>query len=72
MEIWPDTRPAFELFSVLRTQWRVGTSGPTGLDYNVLYRKMDRMELTPDEYDQLEGDITVMEAAALEEIYREQ
>ena len=48
------------------TQWRVGMNGPTGLDFNVLYRKMDRMGLSPDEYDQLEADVSVMEAAALD------
>lgn len=56
----------------MRTQWRVGMNGPTGLDYNVLYRKMDRMELTPEHYDGLEADIQFMELAALEEIHRKQ
>lgn len=69
MEIWPDNLRAFELFSSMRTQWRVGMGGPTGLDYSVLYRRMDRMGLTPEQYDQMEADIAVMEAAALEEIY---
>lgn len=39
--------------------------GIIGLDYNVLYHKMDRMKLTPDEYDELEADMRVMEAAAM-------
>ena len=69
MEIWPDNLRAFELFSSMRTQWRVGMGGPTGLDYSVLYRRMDRMGLTPEQYDQMEAAIAVMEAAALEEIY---
>lgn len=43
----------------------MGMSGPTGLDYNVLYHKMDRLGLTPEEYDALEQDIAVMEAEAL-------
>jgi len=25
--------PAFELWSAVQTQWRVGMGGPTGLDY---------------------------------------
>lgn len=70
-EIWPDTLQAFELFASLRTQWRGGMCGPTGLDYNVLYRKMDWMGLTAEQYDRLEADIGVMEAAALDEIYAE-
>lgn len=39
--------------------------GPTGLDYNVLYHKMDRMQLTTTEYEELEADIQVMEYEAL-------
>jgi hypothetical protein len=39
--------------------------GPTGLDYNVLFRKMDRMKLSAAEYDQLEEDVRVMEFEAL-------
>lgn len=39
--------------------------GPTGLDYNVLFHKMDRMNLTPTEYAELESDIQVMEYEAL-------
>lgn len=54
----------------IRTQWRVGPSGPFGLDYNVLYRRMDRMNLTPDEWALLEAQIQVMEIAALETIMK--
>jgi hypothetical protein len=39
--------------------------GIIGLDYNVLYHKMDRMKLDPHEYDELEADIRMMEAAAM-------
>lgn len=40
-------------------------NGPTGLDYGVMYRKMDRMNLAPEQYDALEQDMQVMEGAAL-------
>ena len=66
VEVWPENQRAYFLFSEIRTQWRVGAMGPTGLDYNTLFRKMDRMRLEPDEYDELEGDIRTMEFAALE------
>jgi hypothetical protein len=46
----------------LETQWR-GAGG--GLDYNVMYRKMDRMSLSPEQYDELEADMRVMEFAAM-------
>lgn len=68
VEIWPDHYAAFSLFNFLATQWRVSANGPSGLDYAIMYRKMDRMNLSPSEYDQMEEDITVMERAALAEI----
>ena len=64
-EVWPDTERAFNLLQSLRTQWRVGMGGPVGLDYFVAYHRMDRMGLSPAEYDQLDRDLQVMEAAAL-------
>lgn len=64
-EVWPENWQAFELFSFMQTQWRAAMGGFTGLDYNVLYRKMDRLGLSADEYDQLEADLQVMEYEAL-------
>lgn len=52
----------------MRTQWRVGFSGATGLDYVALFHKMDRMDLSPERYEDLEDEILVMESAALEEM----
>ena len=66
---WPDNVVPLMLFQYLRTQWRAGAGGPSGLDYSVMHRKMDRMGLDPDEYDQLEHDIQIMEIAALNCIY---
>jgi hypothetical protein len=65
VEIWPENHRAYFLFVELQTQWRVGAGGATGLDYNPLFHKMDRMQLELDEYDALEADIRVMEFAAL-------
>lgn len=65
VEVWPENERAFLLFAEIRTQWRVGAMGPTGLDYGVLFLKMDRMKLEPDEYDELEADIRTMEFEAL-------
>jgi hypothetical protein len=66
VEVWPENHRAYFLFLALQTQWRVGMAGPTGLDYNTLFHKMDRMRLEPDEYDELEADVRTMEFAALE------
>ena len=53
------------LFGDIGTQWRVGFNGPVGLDYNVLYRKMDRMHLSESEYEDLEAAVRTMEDGAL-------
>lgn len=47
-------------------------AGPYALDYNVVYHKMDRMNLTPDDYYQMEEDIRVLESAALDVIRKDQ
>lgn len=64
-EVWPENWPAFDLFTAMGTQWRTGMNGPTGLDYNVLYHKLDRKGLSLLDYEQMEIDIAVMERAAL-------
>lgn len=65
VEVWPENEPAYFLFQALSRQWRIGMAGPTGLDHNVLLRRLDRMNLEPDEYDQLDFDIRLMEEEAL-------
>ena len=62
VEVWPENWPAFQLFHSIHTQWRYAGGG---LDYAVLFKKLDRMNLTPDQYDQFEDDIRAMEYAAL-------
>lgn len=65
IEVWPENWPAFDLFGRMATQWRIGMNGPSGLDYNVLLRFLDRMRLDPEEYDRLLEDVAVMERQAL-------
>lgn len=69
--VWPQNVQAVNLFVLLGTQWLVGPNGPYGLNYATLWQKMDRMELTPEAYAQLEEDIRVMEDAALEEMRKD-
>lgn len=71
VEVWPDNAQAIRLFTTVSTQWRVGPTGPYGLDYNVLFHKLDRMKLTPTEYESLETDIRTMELAALNEMSKQ-
>ena len=40
-------------------------SGPTGLDYNVLFTRMERMGLDGEAYEQMFQDIRVIESEAL-------
>lgn len=70
IDVWEENERPFLLFQSLQTQWRVGMSGPYGLDMLVAYHRMDRMKLSPDEYDALESDLRVMEYAALSEMNR--
>lgn len=63
--VWPDNLAAVNVFIAISTQWRTSGFGATGLDYNVLYRKMDRLDLSESEYDDMEECIRVMEQAAL-------
>lgn len=65
VEVWPENWPAFELFADMRTQWRVGINGRTGLDYQTLFVLMDFHEVPRDERRQMLDDIQTMEAAAL-------
>lgn len=65
VEIWPESEAAVKLFSELCTQWRLGSDGPIGLDYNVLFHKLDRMKLKRAEYERLESAVRKMEDEAL-------
>jgi len=65
LEIWHENHQAIQLFISLSTQWRVGAGGPTGLDYNVLFTRMERLGLTPERYEQLFDDVRVIESEAL-------
>lgn len=65
IEIWPEHWDAYVLFAYMRTQWRAGGMGVIGLDYSILHHKLDRMGLEPGRYDELEGDVQIMEFAAL-------
>jgi len=73
VDIWPENLPAFNLLAGLGTQWHMGNdsngkSQPTGIRYSVAYHRMDRMGLTPEQYNELDADLQVMERAALEQM----
>jgi hypothetical protein len=63
--VWPENMPAINLFSSISSQWRTGPGGATGLDYNVLFHRMDHMHLSEQDYEWMFDDIRVIESAAL-------
>lgn len=63
--------PAVLLFDEIGTQWRCGPMGAYGLDYNVLYQKLARLNLSREDYDDLEYAIRILEGAALDEMQKE-
>jgi hypothetical protein len=65
IDLWPCLAPAFALYRAMQTQWRMGFSGPTGLDYNALPVVEQRLGISPDDAAELFGDVQAMEAAAL-------
>ena len=69
-EIWPPNLVPCNVFMDLCTQWRMGSSGPVGLDYNVLFHKLDRMKLDHEEYERIEKSVRVMEDEALTVIWK--
>jgi Phage related hypothetical protein (DUF1799). len=65
VDVWPDNYPAVLALIAMDTQWRVGPSGPTGLDYTALPFVL-RMHAVPrgdwpDTFDR----VRVLEAEAL-------
>lgn len=51
---------------MLSTQWRTGAMGCTGLDYSPFFLRMDRMQLSADDYEILFTEIRVIEQEALQ------
>jgi hypothetical protein len=38
--VWPENWPAIEAFMLVRTQWRFGPAGATGLDYTAVIQTL--------------------------------
>lgn len=63
--VWDINWPTFILFDTLRTQWRIGFSGPTGLDYNVIQSTGKMLGLKKKQINAMFSDLRVMENEAL-------
>ena len=64
LEVWPENWAALEVFGAMQTQWRVGMSGPTGLDYAALPAVLDLLGIT-ERADCFAG-VQIMESEALD------
>lgn len=47
--LWPENVVAWQCWRAIQTQWRVGMSGPTGLDYQGVSAFLDRQRMERDE-----------------------
>lgn len=67
--LWPEHQAVFWLFIELRTQWRTGVEGPTGLDYAAVHAflRLTGRRLSPARFEELR----VMERGALIEVARQ-
>ena len=66
VDIWPDNWPHVETFVAMSTQWRLGASGPLGLDYSALQAVLRLRGLPRSRWPETFDAIRVMEEAALE------
>lgn len=59
------------MFIACATQWRVGMSGPTGLDYSAVQSVFRIMGVLRSDWPQVFDDLRIMEDAALEVMRKE-
>lgn len=71
VEVWPENWPAVSMFCEINTQWRASGGARYGLDYSVLFRRLDDLCDGRDEWEWMYQDIRVMERAALEAMREE-
>lgn len=67
--LWACNWPALQFYTQVSTQWRTGSAGATGLDYNVVFHELDRKGLKPDAYDEMMASIRVIEETALQVLH---
>lgn len=60
-EVWPEHVPALATLSAMATQWRMGPSGPIGMDYNALPFVFRQIGVMPDDEARVFADLQVIE-----------
>lgn len=68
--VWPENKEATLAFLALSTQWRVGASGRTGLDYQAIPITLDLLDIPADRQKAIFQDIRMLEAGALKEMHK--
>jgi hypothetical protein len=68
VEVWPDNWSTVQVFAAMETQWRIGMSGPAGLDYGVLPNVMRMTGVPRKEWPIVFDGIRIMEGAALDKM----
>jgi hypothetical protein len=63
--LWPANEPAYRFFVSLRSQWRHGFDGPTGLDYEAVEGELRRRIRPPRRRSRMRDLVRVMEQGAL-------
>jgi hypothetical protein len=64
--VWPENRSSVSLFIAMRHEWRVGMSGPTGLDKTCIDRFQRLVGIKRRDRLRTFRDLLVLEDAALE------
>jgi hypothetical protein len=64
--LWPENVEAYVLFASLRTQWRHGLGGPTGLDYSAVLAHMGAVRVSRSKFAALYEAVRIMEQGAIE------
>lgn len=69
VDVFEECWKPLALYSDNSTQWRVAPNGkPIGLDYNVFFHELDRMNLDNDQYDDFMAMLRVIESQAKHEL----
>lgn len=64
--VWPEAWPVICLFRRrLVTQWRASGFGVIGLDYNIVYAELARMQLSQEEHDTFMDMLSIVEQQAM-------
>lgn len=67
--MWEENWDAIQIFCRLSTQWRVGMNGPTSLDHLIVYKELDRIGISGEEFDEILSRLHIIENEALKQIH---